>query len=153
MLIERGFICQNLVRALVIACEYNTSMRENIKWYYYDLKRLWRLWVRPEASAYDLCRVTGVWWLWIHGARREYKVRLWKTAQPGWYALDLAIPRRKLAVEADGSPHYTVNGFRHDIARDEKLHEKGWQVMRINYSEIKADPRGVRKRVRKFLKG
>lgn len=128
-------------------------MRENIKWWWWDIKRLWRLWVRPEPSAYDLCRVVGVWWLWRHGARREFKVKLWKTSYPGWYALDLSIPRRKLAVEADGGPHYTVNGFKRDIVRDEQLRSKGWQVMRVNYAEIKANPRGVKRRVRKFLKG
>jgi len=79
-------------------------------------------------------------------------VLLWPNRHE-WYALDLGIVHKKLAVEADGSPHYTVNGFKHDIVRDERLHERGWQVMRINYKEIRENPRGVKKRVRKFLKG
>lgn len=140
------------VRALMSAYAYNKSMIERLQWYWYETKRLHRLWVRPERSAYDLCRTVGIFWLWRHGAKREYKVKLWKTT-PGWYALDLALPHKLLGVEADGAPHYTVNGFKHDILRDQQLRSKGWQILRVTYAEIKTNPRGVKKRVRKFLRG
>jgi very-short-patch-repair endonuclease len=120
-----------------------------LKWQYYELKRLWRLWVDPEPSARRLIKAAGPFWLWRRGARREYKVKLWKTGQ-GWYAIDLVIPRLKKGVEADGWSHRGRQ--QRDVVRDHRLGELGWQILRIDDEETKRDPRAVRRRVRKFLK-
>ena len=125
-------------------------MYKRFQWFVYDMKRLHRLWIKPERSVVELTKIVGVWWLMLHGVKREYKVILWRESH-GWYSLDFAIPRKKLAVEADGSVHNQT--VRHDITRDQRLSDKGWQVLRISVREMRADPRKVKRQVRKFLKG
>jgi len=125
-----------------------TYMKNRVKWLWYDLKRLQRLWF-PEPSKRRLIKITGSFWLWRHGAKTEHKVN-WKGY--GWWALDIAIPRKKLAVEADGGVHATTEGRKRDIIRDESLFEQGWTVLHVTTDEMKLNPKGVRRKVRKFLK-
>lgn len=128
-------------------CYYDSM--ETMRWRYYEMKRLWRLYVDPEPSARRLMKVVGVFWLWRHGVKREYKIRLWKDSK-GWYAVDFAAPHLQKAIEADGAIHaYTQQ---HDIVRDQRLTELGWQVIRVSDLEVRTNPRGVRRRVRRFLR-
>lgn len=124
-------------------------MKEELRWQWYELKRLHRLWVKPEKSAVDLCTIVGIFWLWRHRAKRELRVHIWQDRRE-FYCLDLAMPHKYKAVEADGSVH-TYRGAQ-DVVRDSRLRELGWSVLRISTEEMKADPRKVRRTVRKFLK-
>ena len=124
-------------------------MTTRVQWLWYDLKRLHRLWY-PEPSKRRLIKITGSFWLWRHGAKTEHKVN-WKGW--GWWALDISIPRKKLAVEADGGVHKLADTRRRDIIRDESLAEQGWAVLHISTDEMAVNPVGVRRKVRAFLKG
>lgn len=123
---------------------------ESLRWRLYELKRLHRLYVEPEPSARRLINAVGVFWLWRHGARREFKVKLWKDGK-GWYSIDLALPHKKLGVEADGGAHERTQ--RRDYVRDFRLSEKGWQILRINDEDVKRHPYRIKRRVRQFFKG
>lgn len=123
---------------------------EYIKWRWREVKRLKRL-LFPEPSIKLLVKIVGPFWLWRRGARREFKIKLWSIGH-GWYCPDIALPHKKLAVEADGAPHFTKQGMRRDIVRDQRLRDKGWQILRVSYKEMRDDPRHVRKRVRNFLR-
>lgn len=103
----------------------------------------------PEASAALLIKTVGALWLWRHGARREYKVRLWSSGA-GWYAIDLALPHKKIGVEAKGGWRHYYDG---DIARDQKLMDKGWQILRVTEKEMLEDPKGQKRRIRAFIRG
>jgi very-short-patch-repair endonuclease len=119
-----------------------------LRWWYYEYQRLKRL-ARPEPSARALIDAVGAFWLWRHGTRREFKIKLWATS-PGWYCVDLAVPHRLKAIEADGSVHSRRR--QQDVARDHRLGELGWQTLRINDEETRSNPRAVRRRVRAFIK-
>lgn len=120
----------------------------SIKWQWRELSRLWRL-MFPERSAKRLIQTVGPLWLFLHGAKREHKVRIWKTGD-GWYCIDLAFPAKQLGVEAKGGWQKYYVG---DVARDQALLDKGWQIIRVSEAEIEADPRAVKRRVRNFVKG
>lgn len=58
----------------------------------------------------------------------------------GRYRLDLAIPSKMIAIEADGKAyHSTPNQKEHDRKRDQYLRSKGWTVMRFSGSRIHRD--------------
>lgn len=119
-----------------------------LRWWYYELKRLERL-VWPEPSVKLLIDVVGVFWLWRHGAKREYRIKLW-AGTPGWYATDIAFPHIYKALEADGSVHRGRQ--RQDVVRDHRLGELGWEVMRIDVDQLRKRPQAVRRSVRAFIK-
>lgn len=85
----------------------------------------------------------------MHGVKREHKIQLW--ASEGWYCADFCIPHKKLIVEADGGVHNFTK--KRDVVRDFRLNEKGWDVLRIDVRTIKKDPRGVKRKVRRYLRG
>ena len=124
-------------------------MKEQIKWWWWEMKRLHRLWVKPEKSAVDLCTIVGIFWLWRRGAKREFKVYPWKD-RIEWYSLDICMPHKYKGVEADGEVHH-YNGSS-DVVRDNRLMSLGWSIMHVTTQQMRADPRLVRKQVRKFLK-
>ena len=124
-------------------------MKEQLKWQIWELKRLHRLWVKPEKSVVDLCRITGVFWLWRHGAKREVKIMIWPDRRE-WYSVDLAMPHKYKAVEADGGVHLSRGSA--DVVRDTRLRALGWAVLRVTTEDMKANPRKVRREVRRFLK-
>jgi very-short-patch-repair endonuclease len=121
-----------------------------MKWKWYEAKRLWRKYIKQEGSKRHLIDCVGPLWLFLHGAKVEYKVKLWESGE-GWYAIDIAVPGRKLGVEADGWVHASRQN--RDYIRDHRLGEIGWDILRINDDETKKAPKVVRRRVRKFLKG
>ena len=54
------------------------------------------------------------------------------------YFIDFAFVNEKVAIEFDGSCHFS-NGLErveHDIARDEALNNAGWRVFRVAYYEL-----------------
>jgi len=53
----------------------------------------------------------------------------------GPYRLDLAWPRERIAIEADGWVHTTREQARRDKERDAKLHEWGWLVCRFDIDQ------------------
>lgn len=123
-------------------------MLGELKWQYYEAKRLWRLWVEPEQSMRLAVKVIGVWWLWRRHIRREFKVYPWRNRHE-FYALDLANADTYRAVEIDGSIHQFTK--QRDILRDHRLAEKGWEIMRVSEDELIFQPAKTRRRVRRFL--
>lgn len=123
-------------------------LMDRIKWHWWNVKRLWRL-LHPEPSAKLLIKIVGPWWLFFHGARREYRIYLWRGYR--WYAADIAVPRKRRIVEAYGSVHYYTR--RRDVIRESRLREKGWGVLTISYEDMLRKPRKVKRRVRRHLRG
>jgi len=59
------------------------------------------------------------------------------------YIVDFAAPAYRLIVELDGSQYGEERGLLRDKARDEKLAQLGWTVLRIWNSAIREDLDGV----------
>ena len=54
----------------------------------------------------------------------------------GCYIVDFCIDKAKIIIELDGSQHYSEEGERADIARDNYLKKKGYQILHFTNLEI-----------------
>ena len=52
------------------------------------------------------------------------------------YIVDFAIPARKLVIEVDGSQHLEIEGEGKDKARDQRLCDLGYRVLRVSNLDI-----------------
>ena len=61
----------------------------------------------------------------------------------GNYIVDFYCPKKKIAIELDGSQHYTEHGINYDNKRTKVLKNNNVQVIRITNNEIKNNFEGV----------
>jgi len=87
----------------------------------------------------------GRYWLLLTGWKREYRMM----SDHGYLIIDLAHPKLKLALEADGERWH--EDVVHEVERDELLQAKGWSVKHFRYPALKNDPRKVRREVRRWF--
>lgn len=73
--------------------------------------------------------------LWSY-CLRELPVRVRRQHQVGNFILDFYIPSKKLAIELDGSQHYSEEGEAADSTRTEFLNSKGITVVRYSNLDI-----------------
>jgi very-short-patch-repair endonuclease len=65
--------------------------------------------------------------------------------------LDVAIPRRRLAIEIDGwAFHSDVDRFQRDRQRQNALVSLGWTVLRFTWADLNERPTEVARQVRRF---
>ncbi|MEK4799946.1 DUF559 domain-containing protein [Thermoactinomyces sp. FSL K6-2592] len=67
--------------------------------------------------------------------KNKYKV---KTQVPcGRYRIDIALPRYRIAIEADGRPYHSSKKQKaHDRKKTQYLQKNGWKVLRFTGSQI-----------------
>ncbi len=109
----------------------------------YELQRLRRVWWpnRYDHSAYMLIEILGRNWLFFTGWKREYRV--------GKLMIDIAHPRLKLALEADGERWH--RDIVREFDRDSALERLGWDVLHFRYPELKDHPSRVKRKVRRWF--
>ena len=76
---------------------------------------------------------------------------VYRFQHPEWrlgVILDFAFPEHRLALEVDGSEHFTKAGKAKDEERTKKLEALGWRVVRCSNDEAVNDPETVVLRVR-----
>lgn len=61
----------------------------------------------------------------------------------GRYIIDFYCARAKIAVEVDGSQHYSADGKAYDKERDEYLNRQGIRVLRYTNRDIDKNFDGV----------
>ena len=61
----------------------------------------------------------------------------------GSYILDFYCPESRLAVEVDGSQHFTADGLADDAARAAYLRSAGIEVMRLPNSDVLTNAEGT----------
>lgn len=88
--------------------------------------------------------ILGRPWLIATGWKREYYVQ---NAAGREAYIDLAHPWLKLAIEADGE-HWHNDP---DSVRDDMLISLGWNVKHYRYPRLKAEPRQVKREVRRWF--
>ena len=74
--------------------------------------------------------------LWQHLRHRPGGLKFRRQHPIDPYVADFFCRERALIVEVDGWAHDTAQGARQDAARDARLRERGFQVMRIPAVEI-----------------
>ena len=75
--------------------------------------------------------------------RRQYSVDA--------YVLDFSAPRSKLAIEVDGTSHFTAHGVKYDQERTAYLKQFGVEVLRFTNLEIVDNIDGVLGRIEEVL--
>lgn len=121
------------------AIRHNNSM--------YEWQRIRRLlWpAKYDHAAYMLINIVGRWWLFLTGWKREYRI----VGKERLIIVDLAHPRLKLALEADGERWH--RDIVHEQERDEALKGTGWSVRHYRYPELNKHPRKVKRQVRRWF--
>lgn len=80
-----------------------------------------------------------LWYDFLH----DYPVRFRRQKQIGNYIVDFYCAKAKLAIELDGSQHYSEDGMAHDGERTEVLNRCGVEVLRFCNLDIKQNFEGV----------
>ncbi len=74
---------------------------------------------------------------------RQYPVKFIRQKVVGNFILDFFCPQANLAVELDGSEHYTDEGIAYDNARSDFLSQFNIEVVRIFNTDIHHNFEGV----------
>jgi very-short-patch-repair endonuclease len=74
---------------------------------------------------------------------RKYPYQFRRQVTVGTYILDFYCAAAKVAVELDGSQHFTPEGKQHDEVRTGFLQSQGIQVLRYPNSAVMTNLRGV----------
>ena len=75
--------------------------------------------------------------------RRQYSV--------GYFVLDFYCPAERLAIEADGAVHDSMEAQEYDFYRSEALESLGIQVLRFRNEQILRELPEVLKRIKEHL--
>ena len=80
-----------------------------------------------------------LWYEYLH----EYPYRFRRQVTCGRFILDFYCASAKLAVELDGSQHYTPEGQAYDTERSAYLHDQGIKVLRFSNTDVLQNLYGV----------
>jgi very-short-patch-repair endonuclease len=97
--------------------------------------------MREKARSLRATLTKGEVLLWLE--LRELKsvgLHFRKQAPIGPYVVDFVCHSAKLIVEVDGDLHETEAGKRHDANRDAYLKSLGYQIIRLDYPDVLANP-------------
>jgi very-short-patch-repair endonuclease len=73
-----------------------------------------------------------LWYQYLHNLKPQWR----RQHVIGNYILDFYCRKLKLAIELDGSQHYSDEGMAYDSARTEFLHSKGIKVLRYTNTDV-----------------
>ena len=77
-----------------------------------------------------------LWYQFLSPLRKTGGIIFHRQEIIGNYIVDFYCPKQKLVIELDGSQHYTEDGKRADISRDDALALEGITVLRFTNIEI-----------------
>jgi very-short-patch-repair endonuclease len=80
--------------------------------------------------------------LW-HDFLKLYPVKTYRQKIIGMYIVDFYCPKAKLAIELDGSQHYSEEGQRNDAERDQYLAKQGIKVLRYSNYDFHRNFEGI----------
>jgi very-short-patch-repair endonuclease len=81
--------------------------------------------------------------LWQLLRRRPFGAKFRRQHPLGAYVLDFYCVEKQLAIEADGSQHFTPEGLAADQARTDHLAQVGIRMLRFTNREILSESDGV----------
>jgi very-short-patch-repair endonuclease len=90
--------------------------------------------------------------LWAYLKNNQLGEKFRRQHSVGFYILDFYCPKRKLAIELDGSPHNTEQGYQNDQNRTKDLNSKGITVLRFENKDIFKNSDGVLAEIKKYLR-
>ncbi|MCD8085988.1 MAG: endonuclease domain-containing protein [Clostridiales bacterium] len=80
--------------------------------------------------------------LW-YGFLRKYPVKWYRQREIDRFIVDFYCSKAKLAIELDGSHHYTQQGHAHDAERNAILTQHGISVLHISNTELEQNFYGI----------
>lgn len=81
--------------------------------------------------------------LWQSLRQRPGGLKIRRQHPIGAYVVDFYVPKRKLAIEIDGSAHDMGDRPARDERRNAWLTNRGFRLLRISAKEVLADPAAV----------
>jgi very-short-patch-repair endonuclease len=81
--------------------------------------------------------------LWSLLRRNQLGVKFRRQVPLGPYVVDFYCVKARLIVELDGSQHYSSEGVRNDVERDEYLRAMGQEVVRYSNMDVLQNEDGV----------
>ncbi len=101
----------------------------------------------PESTFEDAIRR-----LLMDAGLPEPELQHWVTANGHRYRIDVAYPEPKVGVEGKSKAHHlTDEAFESDPVRDADLAIEGWLLIHVTWAQIRNDPAGVVRRVRRAI--
>lgn len=88
-------------------------------------------------------------WLRVRSSQLGYKFRRQHSIGP--YIIDLYCPKKKLAIELDGTQHYIGTGEQYDKQRTTYLEAHGIYVLRFSNIDLKTNIEGVLLKIKSEL--
>jgi very-short-patch-repair endonuclease len=89
--------------------------------------------------------------LWLHLKNSQQGQKFRRQHSFDYYILDFYCPAKKLAVELDGSPHDTNEGYAKDKARTDYLESKGLKIIRFENKDVISNLEGILAEIRKHV--
>ncbi|MEK7161653.1 MAG: endonuclease domain-containing protein [Patescibacteria group bacterium] len=89
--------------------------------------------------------------LWIYLQNSQLGEKFRRQPSIGYYILDFYCPKKKLAIELDGSPHDTEEGYAKDKERTKFLNNKRIKVIRFENKDVMSNTEGVLADIKKNL--
>lgn len=89
--------------------------------------------------------------LWSHLKNSQLGEKFRRQHSVGNYILDFYCAKKKLAVELDGSPHDTEQGYQNDQIRTEYINKQGITVIRFENKDVINNIEGVLVEIKKHL--
>ena len=80
-----------------------------------------------------------LWYEYLH----DYPYRFRRQVTCGRFILDFYCAAAKLAIELDGSQHYTPDGQQYDLERTAYIQAQGIEVLRFSNTDVLQNLHGV----------
>jgi len=89
--------------------------------------------------------------LWSYLKNSQLGEKFRRQHSIGSYIVDFYCPKKKLAVELDGSPHDTEEGYQKDQTRTEYINKQAIKVIRFENKDVINNIDGVLIEIKKHL--
>ncbi len=106
--------------------------------------------MRAREMRSDMTPEEGLLW---HAFLKRYPIPFRRQYVVGEYILDFYCRKKKLAIELDGSQHYTPKSMEYDRKRTVFLESQGIQVLRFTNRDVKLDFKKVCEQIDLVVRG
>lgn len=89
--------------------------------------------------------------LWLNLKSSQLGQKFRRQHSIGYYIVDFYCPAKKLAIELDGSPHDTEQGYTKDQNRTKALENLGIKIIRFQNQDVMKNSEGVLVEIKRHI--